>query len=88
MKKLFYLTIIFISLTSFTCSKNKIVISEGEITNDMFYLKGEIEPFTGICIVPYEDGRSVKEVRRFKEGVVDGEAISYYSNGTLKRKGL
>jgi len=87
MKIFLYLTLIFISLASFTCSKNRIVISEEEITNDLFYLKGEIEPFTGICIIPHEDGKSIKEVRRFNEGIIDGEALSYYSNGTLKRKG-
>ena len=87
MRILLYVSVIFISLTSFTCSKNRIIINEGDIKNDMFYLEGEIEPFSGICIVPHSKGNSIKEIRRFKSGVIDGEAISYYKDGTLKRKG-
>jgi antitoxin component YwqK of YwqJK toxin-antitoxin module len=74
-------------ITLLGCSQNRIVITEGEITNDMFYLPGEIKPFTGTCLIPYEDGKTVKELIHFHDGVSFGEALSYYKNGKLRRKG-
>lgn len=87
MKILTYIFVLFLALTSFNCSKNRIIISENKITNDIFYLDGEVKPFSGICIVPQEDGKTVKEVRRFRNGIIDGEAISYFPDGKLKRRG-
>ena len=87
MKNILYALIAFVGLTSFTCSNQKIVITESEISNDIFYLDGEIKPFTGICLIPHIDGKSIKEIRKYENGLLTGEAVTYYENGKMKRRG-
>ncbi|HKI90338.1 MAG TPA: hypothetical protein VKA38_15025 [Draconibacterium sp.] len=85
MKKLIILATLFIGLSS--CTKHTVVISESDLKEDIFYLKDEIKPFSGTCLVYYDGTDQVKESLTFKNGILDGKAISYYECGSIKRKG-
>jgi antitoxin component YwqK of YwqJK toxin-antitoxin module len=73
-------------LTTFACS-NKVVITESEISPDIFYMDGSYGPFTGKCSVVARKGSQVLEEFTYKEGRLHGKAQIWYSNGKMKRKG-
>jgi antitoxin component YwqK of YwqJK toxin-antitoxin module len=73
-------------LTTFACS-NKVVITEEEISPDIFYMVGSYGPFTGKCSVVAHKGSQVLEEFTYKEGRLHGEAHIWYSNGKMKRRG-
>lgn len=83
-----YIAILFTAFLGISCSNNEIVLSEDKLPEDIFYLNDEISPFSGRCIVYYNNTENLKEVLNFKEGVLDGERVSYYHNGQIKRQGL
>lgn len=80
------LTILILFISSFSCSNRHVLVNEMELQNDLFYLKNEIKPFTGICMIPLDD-ENVLEIRSFVKGKLNGEASTYYNSGELKRKG-
>jgi antitoxin component YwqK of YwqJK toxin-antitoxin module len=73
-------------LTTFACS-GKVVITEEQISPDIFYVDGSYGPFTGKCSVVSETGSLVLEEFTYKEGLLQGEAQIWYSNGKMKRRG-
>ena len=85
MKNLIILATLLIGLSS--CTRHTVVISENDLKEDLFYLKDEVKPFSGKCLVYYSGTSQVKERLTFKRGLLDGEAISYYKCGSIKRKG-
>jgi hypothetical protein len=72
--------------TAFACS-DKVVITEAEISPDIFYVDGYYGPFTGKCSVVSGKGSQVLEEFTYKQGRLDGEAQIWYSNGKIKRRG-
>jgi antitoxin component YwqK of YwqJK toxin-antitoxin module len=80
-----YYYIVFI--LALACSRNSVVVSEDDIGADVFYVKDTYRPFTGSCIVVYNDTEKVKEQFTFKNGVLNGEASAWYQNGQIRRKG-
>jgi hypothetical protein len=75
------LTILCVSCT------RQVIITEAEIKPDILYLEGDLKPFTGKCVVVYSDTSLVKEKFTYKKGRLHGEAISWYKNGNIRRKG-
>ena len=74
-------------LLSLCSCTREVVISEGELPEDVFYLDQQLEPFTGKCRIIYTDTNLVKEMLYFKNGRLNGEASSFYSSGRLKWRG-
>ncbi len=70
-----------------SCSQRKIIISEDQLPDDIFYLKDEIKPYTGKCFVYFINTTTVKEELTFKDGLLNGPRISYYKDGKIKRSG-
>lgn len=85
MKNLLILAFVLIGFSS--CSKHTITISENDLKDDIFYLKDQVKPFTGKCLVYYTGIHQIKESLTFKNGILNGEMISYYKCGSIKRKG-
>jgi antitoxin component YwqK of YwqJK toxin-antitoxin module len=79
-----YIFLAMIALIS--CSK-EVIITEEEIKPDMFYARNDVNPFTGTCKVVFNDTNLLKEKFQFKHGILNGEAVAYYQNGTLRWKG-
>jgi len=79
--------LILINLTGISCAKRSIVVTEEQIPTDLFYLDEQIKPFTGTCYVYYNNTKCLKEEMNYKKGILNGEHLSYYKNGNLKRKG-
>jgi len=75
------LIILFVSCT------RKIIITESGIKPDIFYKDGDYKPFTGKCIVAFSDTSLVMEEFTYKHGRLHGEAVSWYKNGKMRRKG-
>jgi hypothetical protein len=78
--------IVILLLTTFACS-NKVVITEEEISPDIFYVDGSYGPFTGKCSVTAGKGSPVLEEFTYRKGRLHGEAQIWYSNGNIKRRG-
>lgn len=78
---IFFLTAIFSS-----CTRRVITISEDELPEDIFYYKEDIKPYTGICKIAYKNG-ALKEEMKFEDGILQGTAISYYPDSTVKISG-
>jgi antitoxin component YwqK of YwqJK toxin-antitoxin module len=76
-----------ILLSTFACS-SKVVITEEQISPDIFYMDGSYGPFTGKCSVVAHKGGLVLEEFTYKEGRLHGEAQIWYNNGKMKRRGL
>ncbi len=84
MKNYLYLFIMMILLIS--CGK-EVIITEQEIKHDIFYRNDQLKPFTGTCKVIYSNSDRVKEIFHFKNGILNGEAKSFYINGNLRWRG-
>jgi antitoxin component YwqK of YwqJK toxin-antitoxin module len=78
--------IVILLLTTIACS-SKVVITEEQISPDIFYVDGSYGPFTGKCSVVARAGSPVLEEFTYKEGRLHGVAQIWYSNGTMKRRG-
>jgi antitoxin component YwqK of YwqJK toxin-antitoxin module len=85
MKKLLYIVIATLGLAS--CSNSRVVITEADMPEDMFYLDDEIKPYTGKAIIYFSGTEIIKEELTYKRGILNGEAISYFQNGKIKRRG-
>lgn len=82
--KIYLYTVIFLFLS---CGNNEITVTEDQVTSEIFYEKGSYNPFTGKCIVVYNNSKIIKEQFTLRNGVLDGESIAWYRNGNLRRKG-
>lgn len=78
--------IIFLLFTAFAC-KGEITVTEDEIGADVFYTKNSYEPYTGKCIVVFNNSSVIKEQFSFRNGLLHGESLTWYRNGQLRRKG-
>lgn len=85
MKNLIYILITIIGLSS--CSHSNIVITDNELPEEVFYLKDQIKPFTGTCIIYHHNTEIVKEKMTYRKGILHGSMISYFTDGSMKRKG-
>lgn len=86
-KNLFVLFFIFfISSVVLAASARNVKIEQTEVKNEVLYIAGENEPFTGIVQKFYEDGNLEIE-SEFKEGILDGVSKSYYKNTKLEMEG-
>jgi uncharacterized protein len=71
-----------------SCTNKTVVLSEGELPEDIFYLADQIKPFTGKCYIYFSNSQNLKEELNFKNGILNGLRISYYNNGQIKRQGI
>jgi uncharacterized protein len=78
---LFVLTILIASCSS------KVTVTEDEIGSDVFYCKGSYRPYTGKCTVLFNNSTAVKEEFTFKNGILNGKAITWYKNGKIRQQG-
>ena len=86
-KNLFVLFFIFfISSVVLAASARNVKIEQTEVKNEVLYIAGENEPFTGIVQKFYEDGTLEME-SEFKQGILDGVSKSYYKNTKLEMEG-
>jgi antitoxin component YwqK of YwqJK toxin-antitoxin module len=79
--------ILLIPILTISCSKHDVILTEDQLPDDIFYLKDEIKPFTGRCLVYFYKTEILKEEINFRNGILDGSHISYYKNGVIKRIG-
>jgi antitoxin component YwqK of YwqJK toxin-antitoxin module len=73
-------------LVLMSCGK-EVIITEDEIKPDMFYVRNDVDPFTGTCKVVFSDSGSLKERFQFRNGILEGDAIAYYRDGNIRWKG-
>jgi antitoxin component YwqK of YwqJK toxin-antitoxin module len=85
MRYLIYLLFLTLGLNS--CTRSRVVITEEEIPEEVFYLSEQIKPFSGLCIINYTGTKIVKEEMYFEKGILNGPMTSYYLNGNIRRKG-
>ena len=86
MKNLVVILII-LSATLCSCTRSPLVISDTELPEEVFYLPDRLKPYTGECIIYHAHAQVVKEKMYFRNGILEGEASTYYADGTLKRRG-
>ena len=85
MKPIFYTIIALVLLTS--CTQTRVVITEAELPEDLYFRDDAVKPFTGRCVIYYYGTEIVKEELTYKKGLLHGLAVSYYKNGNIKRQG-
>ncbi|OFY53999.1 MAG: hypothetical protein A2Y87_01030 [Bacteroidetes bacterium RBG_13_46_8] len=73
-------------LVLMSCGK-EVIITEEEIKPDMYYVRNDVDPFTGTCKVVFSDTNLLKEKFQFRKGILEGEAAAYYHGGNLRWKG-
>lgn len=85
-KNLFVLFFIFfISSVVLAASVRNVKIEQTEVKNEVLYIAGENEPFTGIVQKFYENGK-LKEEIPYTNGVINGHHIQYSENGKVLKK--
>jgi antitoxin component YwqK of YwqJK toxin-antitoxin module len=82
MKWYFYI----LMLMTLACN-SKVTITEDEVGADILYTPDTFKPFTGECIVVYNNTSLVKEQFSFKRGFLHGKALTWYNNGQIHRSG-
>jgi antitoxin component YwqK of YwqJK toxin-antitoxin module len=79
--------VIFILSFGVVACSGKVTITEAEIQPDIFYARGAYKPFSGTCIIVFSKTDLIKDQFTYKNGMLNGEAITYDKNGQLRRKG-
>jgi len=79
--------IIFVFVAGLISCTKEIVITEAEISSDLFYTEDNLIPFSGKCKVVYSNTGLIKEILTYRKGRLDGDALFYYQNGNIKWKG-
>jgi antitoxin component YwqK of YwqJK toxin-antitoxin module len=69
------------------CTHTVTIVSEKQLTDDIFYLPDATKPYTGKCIINYKGTHITKELLSFRKGILNGSVIGYYENSKIKRKG-
>jgi antitoxin component YwqK of YwqJK toxin-antitoxin module len=82
MKWYFYL----LMMLAIAC-KGKVTVTEDEIGADVFYSQGSYKPYSGKCVVVFNNTTVVKEQFTFRNGKLHGESLAWYKNGQMRRKG-
>lgn len=85
--KLTYYILIFLGIFTASCSNTKIVLTEDQLPEDVFYLDDKITPYTGVCQIFYTNTQQLKEEFHFKDGILNGRQTSYYKSGEIKWTG-
>ena len=83
MKWYFYIFL----FVAFACNKSAVTVSEDEIGADVFYVRDSYKPYTGKCLVLFNNSDIVKEQFTFRKGLLNGETLVWYKNGQIHRKG-
>lgn len=68
-----------------SCGEKTITPDNLEVKEEITYLKGETEPFTGEVIENYEDGK-LKSKANYEGGKLNGNYEEYYESGQLRMK--
>jgi antitoxin component YwqK of YwqJK toxin-antitoxin module len=63
------------------------VVTEDAISSDILYARESYKPYTGKCTVYYYASSQVKSEYTFRDGVLNGPALTWHMNGKLKKKG-
>ncbi len=84
MCKLLFVAILIIQLAGCT---TKIPKKETKFSDGLIFRKGEAEPFSGIVLgkTTSGSGETLTYEKRYKNGILNGEASYYYDNGNLER---
>jgi antitoxin component YwqK of YwqJK toxin-antitoxin module len=85
--KHFFILMVTLALVFTSCGR-EIVITGDEIQTDVFYARNDVRPFTGVCRIYYHGTSTVKEEFHYKKGIMNGDFISCFSDGTVRRKGV
>jgi antitoxin component YwqK of YwqJK toxin-antitoxin module len=75
-----------ILLLTLACKEN-LTVTEDEIGAEIFYMHGSYKPYSGKCRVYYNQTTIVKEQFTYRNGFLNGESLTWYKNGQLRRKG-
>ena len=86
--KINYFIIILLAVLSMSCSNKTVILTEGNLPEDIFYLQDEIKPFSGKCYIYFHNSELIKEELNFKDGILHGLRVSYFKNGQIKRQGF
>jgi antitoxin component YwqK of YwqJK toxin-antitoxin module len=69
-----------------SCSRS-IIIKESQLTNDIFYLPEEKDPYTGECLIYYPQTKIPHYKFNYKDGIMDGPYERYFRNGRVEFSG-
>lgn len=87
MKVFFKIIILSVIIMLSACSKKQVVLNEADITNDIFYYKNTVKPFSGTCLLLFNDSEQVKMKIQFREGKMHGLTQQFFINGNLRMHG-
>lgn len=87
MKTFFYTGLTAIALFFSGCGQSELVISEEKLTNDIVYAANDTRPFTGKGIVFYRNSEKKHYEFSFKNGILNGPFVCYYTDGKIKCHG-
>ncbi len=85
--KFIYIILVITAFMGASCSSGTVVLSEDDLPENVLYLPNQIKPYTGKAVIYFNNTETIKEVMNFRNGVLHGERIRYYKNGTVKQKG-
>lgn len=86
MKNLIYF--LFIILGFYSCAHSPVAITDEEVPETVFYCNDQIKPFTGRCVIYFNNSKDIKEEMNYKNGILHGPMISYYKDGSIRRRGM
>jgi len=88
MKKIKAIHILALFIFMLACTNKPVIITDAQLTNDIFYYKNSYKPYTGLCEIKYSDTDNTKMLLKFKDGVLHGKVQCFYPDGTLKLTGF
>jgi len=85
MKNAICILILVLGLSS--CKYSKVILTEDQVPENIFYLPEDMHPYTGQCLIYYSGTKNIKEQLTFKKGILNGTTASYFPNGDIKIRG-
>lgn len=84
--KYIYFLLLFPMGMFYSCS-SEITIAEDKIPDEIFYIEGHSMPYTGRCLVKYNNSNQIHFIFNYKDGVLNGPFRSFYKNGKIRDDG-
>ena len=76
------LILIGLSSAMISCTSKKTSLSDLEMKDSIYYLKGENKPYTGQIITKFSSGKDSLKMN-IKDGKLDGAYITFHNNGKI-----
>lgn len=85
--KIFYKLLLLLFPFIISSCASEVVLTDETLPDEIFYKEGTSKPYTGKCVVYYQNTRDIHYSFTFEKGILNGPFKSYFRNGKVEYAG-